>query len=319
MEKLLRYWNKNKRKILITIAVIALVIIIIQIANKIAEEQNQFNDTGQELNTQISQDITKPNESIISETILSETETESNSNFIKQFVEYCNKKDIEKAYEMLSEDCKSELYSTSSIFKENYIDLIFFLEKSYGLELWYQNNGHYTYQITYNEGNLLATGGAISSKNFIDYITIIREDNQLKLNINNFIAKENINKQAEKDGIEVIVNSKSIYLDYEIYNITVKNNTEKTILLSDKKNLDSICLVDENDLKYNSVISEVPTSSLTLNSKYRKTMDIKFNKPYVTNNEILYMQIENIYLDQSQYDSNDALENIEKTNIQIQL
>ena len=36
MRKLLKYWNQNKRKILITIAVIALVIIIIQMINAMA-------------------------------------------------------------------------------------------------------------------------------------------------------------------------------------------------------------------------------------------------------------------------------------------
>ena len=40
MIKLLRYWNQNKRKIIITIAVIAFVFIIIQVANQIVKKQN---------------------------------------------------------------------------------------------------------------------------------------------------------------------------------------------------------------------------------------------------------------------------------------
>ena len=319
MEKLLRYWNQNKRKILITIAVIALVIIIIQIANAIVKQQNEAERNRQEQNTQIAQDVTKPSESIITDTELTEKEIEDNSTVIEQFVQYCNQKDTEAAYNLLSDDCKEELYTNSNIFESGYINQIFTNPKNYELELWYENGNYYTYRITYNEGNLLQTGGVSSSNNFIDYITVVKQNDEFKLNINNFIRKEAINKQGNSNNINILVNSKSIYVDYEIYNITVTNNTQNTILLSDGQSVSDICLLDRNDNTYNSVISELPISSLTLNAQYRKTINIKFNKIYMTSSQIEYMQIKDIYLNKEQYDANLGQENIETTTIQIQL
>ena len=52
MIKLLRYWNQNKRKILITIGVIALIIVIIQIANIVAKKQNEADKNHNKQNVQ---------------------------------------------------------------------------------------------------------------------------------------------------------------------------------------------------------------------------------------------------------------------------
>ena len=90
-------------------------------------------------------------------------------------------------------------------------------------------------------------------------------------------------------------------------------------MLSDGQSVSDICLLDRNDNTYNSVISELPISSLTLNAQYRKTINIKFNKIYMTSSQIEYMQIKDIYLNKEQYDANLGQENIETTTIQIQL
>lgn len=319
MNKLLKYWEANKRKILITIGVIALVFICIRIANQLVKQQNESKKNEIMQNSfSIVKDVTKPDETIISDTKLNEQQTEENSALIKQFVEYCNQKQIQKAYELISQDCKTELYSNEQHFANNYINQIFTNAKNYQLELWAEKNGCYTYKITYNEGNPLQTGG-YTSNNFIDYITIVKDGKNQKLNISNFVNKEQLNKSAESNNVKVQVNSRSIYIDYEIYNITVTNNTEKTILLNDGKSPENFCLLDKNDNQYYSLIHEVAMSSLTINAKYTKTFKLKFNKMYYTNNQIKYMQLKDIYLDKEQYDINLNQENMETTTIKIKL
>jgi hypothetical protein len=58
-------------------------------------------------------------------------------------------------------------------------------------------------------------------------------------------------------------------------------------------------------------------SSLTLDSQYRKTINIKFNKIYMTRSELDAMQMANIYLNKQQYDIKQ--ENAEKITIKINL
>ena len=317
MIKLLRYWNQNKKKILITIAVIAFVIIIIQMINKMIQMQNERDKDKVAKNTIIASDITKPNQSIISDNKLTQKETEEKSNFIEQFVTKCNQHKVDEAYEMLTQDCKIELYPTKQIFISNYINQIFEQEVNYQLELWYSISNCHTYRITYNKGSLLQTGGQTSNSNYIDYITLIKQNGEYKLNINQFIGRTEINRKGENSGIEIQVNNKSIYVDYEIYHMTVQNNTQKTILLNDRKSVNHFKLIGKSNNIFTSVISEVPISSLTLNPQYRKTIDIKFNKIYMTESKVEAIQMENIYLDKEQYDTNQ--ENADTITIRIGL
>lgn len=316
MKKLLRYWNQNKRKILITIAVIALIIIVIQIANSVIKRRNE-KDRNEIKQGTVANDITKPNESIISQDKLTEKETKENSDFIEQFVSFCNQKKADDAYRLLSDDCKNELYPTKELFISNYMNQIFEETVNYELQLWYTVSNCYTYRITYNKGNLLQTGGQGNSGNFLDYITLLKQNGEYKLNINKFIRKQILSKQGSSNGIDVTINSKCIYVDYEIYNVTVQNNTQNTILLNDGTDANNFSLIGRNNSTFSSVISELPISSLTLNPQYRKTIDIKFNKIYMTRSELEAMQMTNIYLNKEQYDTKQ--ENAEKITIKINL
>ena len=317
MIKLLRYWNQNKRKTLITIAVIALIIIVIQIANTMIKEQNKKENNNQIGQNIVANDITKPSESVISDDKLTEKETKENSDFIAQFVNYCNQQKIEEAYNLLTDDCKAELYPTKELFVNNYMNQIFEETVNYELQLWYTVSNCYTYRITYNKGNLLQTGGQGNSSNFLDYITLLKQNGEYKLNINKFIRRQTLSKQGGSNGINITINSKCIYVDYEIYNMTVQNNTQNTILLNDGTNANNFSLIGRNNSTFSSVISELPMSSLTLDSQYRKTINIKFNKIYMTRSELDAMQMANIYLNKQQYDIKQ--ENAEKITIKINL
>ena len=48
MNKLIRYWNQNRVKIILVVAVIAFLIIVIQLLNQVARENNKANNTKKE-------------------------------------------------------------------------------------------------------------------------------------------------------------------------------------------------------------------------------------------------------------------------------
>ena len=216
MIKLLRYWNQNKRKIIITIAVIAFVFIIIQVANQIVKKQNEDKINNNNTNT-ISKvtDLQKPTESTITGQNVPESVTKENTDIIKTFVDYCNNNQAQKSYELLSNDCKEEFNNNINVFINDYYNRIFKTKKTYNLELLYTEAGSYTYKITYYEDNLLATGGTGANNNFEDYITIINQDGERKLNINNFIKNQEINKTQVTNNIEITIKSKKVYRSYE--------------------------------------------------------------------------------------------------------
>lgn len=301
MKKLLKYWNQNRQKILITVGVIVFLFICIQVANNIVKMRNQNKNINEE-NKTVAQDVTKPSESILTDNKVNEKRTEENARIIQDFVAHCNNKKIEEAYSLLSDDCKQEIYSNSNIFAQNYIAQIFNTQKSYKLELWAGYNNCYTYRITYLEGNALQTGGYNTANNFIDYITVVKQGQDPKLNISKLVMKQTLNKTGSEKNIEIKVNSKVVYIDYENYNITVKNGTNRTILLNDGKTNSNSCIIDEMNNEYVALINEIPMNTLTINAQYQKTFNLKFSKMYNADSQMRYMQFKDIYLDKEKYD-----------------
>lgn len=290
MNKIIRYWNQNREKIIIIIAIIAFFFIILKLINGLLKNSNYSNKN---INTNKTVDVTKPNKSEITGQELTEKVTETNTDLIKEFVTYCNYGEIQKAYDLLSSDCKVEYENDISKFQNNYFNKVFDKAKTYKLDLIGSISGAYTYKITYYKENLLATGGN-TSNNIEDYITIINENNENKINISSFIRKENINKTQSNDDIEIIVNSKRVYRSYEIYNLTIKNKTKNIISISDGINNSDIYLMDKKSTKYTAFINEIPTYNLSLKNEQQANIEIKFNKIYDIYRDIKKICFDNI-------------------------
>ncbi|MGN1269536.1 MAG: hypothetical protein ACI4UU_01525 [Clostridia bacterium] len=292
MNKFIRFFNQNKKGIIKVIIIIAFAFILLQLVNSLLKPNKSNNNKLQ----QNIKDNDRPNQSVITGQELSEKVTEENIDIIKQFVKYCNNKEIEQAYSLLSDDCKQEFNNSIDTFKSRYYNNIFKTNKTYNLELWISNKGYYTYKILYYEDNLLATGGAGINNNIEDYITIINQNGENKININGFIGKEIINKSKSIKDVEILINSKNVYRDYESYNITIRNYTENTITISDGETAEDICLLDKNNVKYLSFIEELPEYDLSLKAKRQTTLNINFNKIYDTYRIIKKIKFGNINL-----------------------
>ena len=296
MNKIIRYWNQNRKQIIIVIAIIAFIIIILNVVNGIFK---MINDNSKGNTSQINiEERQKPTQSVITGQNVSKDITDENVDIIKEFVDYCNNMETSKAYELLSNDCKEEFNNDINIFIKNYCKRNFQTKKIYNLELMFKESNSYTYKTTYYEDNLLATGGS-TSNNFEDYITIIKQNGENKLNINNFIKKQEINKTQTTEEIEIYIKSKRIYREYEQYRIEIKNNTENTISISNGENDEDICLLDKNNVKYVSFLYEIPIYSLSIKPKRTTELDITFNKIYDTYRIMEKMQFDNIRLNQS--------------------
>jgi len=313
VKRFIRYWNQNRGKIILIIAMIAFIIIIIQVVNHILEN-------GEKKRLEESKiDKTKPIQSVITGEKVSTEKTEENTNVIKEFVEYCNNKEYEKAYGLLTEECKREFNNDVNTFVKNYCNNVFATNKTYSIELWLNTENMYTYRVKYYEDNLLATGSMNLDKNIEDYITIIEQNNENKMSINGFITEKIINKSQNVNNVEIIINSKKIYKNYEIYNITIRNRTTKTIRISDGEDNENIALLDTNNVEYPSFINEIPVDRLSLKSGYEKNINIKFNKVYDRYRIIEKVKFENIILDEEKYIQNPNDINIEKIEIKIDI
>lgn len=310
MNELVRYWNQNRGKIIITIAIIAFVIIIIQAINNMLKNRMQTN-------VSTITDPTQPVQSVITGEKVSVEKTEENTDFIEEFVQNCNDKEYDKAFSLLTEECKNEFNNDINNFINNYCNKIFTTTKIYNLELWLHNGKLYTYRVKFYEDNLLATGSSSMDNNIEDYITVTNQNDESRISVNGLIVEKEIEKSQTVNDIQIMINSSKVYKNYEKYSITIRNGSNKTILISANQDNGDICLMDENDVEYKSFLNEIPMDNLILKPGEEKSISINFNKIYDLYRIIEKIKFSNIILDGEKYMESPNESNLEKIEVII--
>lgn len=275
MNKLIRFYNQNRHIVWVVILAVAAFIALIHILDDFAYEQNIAK-----------QDNKTPNNSSFNynySVITGQEVGNDSAEIIDNFIEYCNNGQVENAYELLSEECKTILYPSLEDFTKKYYNKIFNEKKSYIYQAWISGYNSDTYRIDFTE-DMLATGKPAKTS-IVDYYTIVKNNEEYKLNINKFVGIETINKEITKDNVLINVVRKKIYMDYEIYNIKVVNNTQTAIFLDDMSGTDNIYVEDNNEQKYFWFNSEIIESDIKVRRGYTQELSIKFNKGYNKNNK----------------------------------
>lgn len=308
----------NKYTLLgIIIAIILLLCVRQLIINFYKEDQKQkqkeTGNTVSNINTQY-----RPQETVISGEDITKEDQKSNEQIIEEFISYCNNMDIQQAYNMLTDECKQEVfYNNIQNFQENYINKIFNTKKIYSMQSWVSNYWD-TYRMLFSE-DALATGQVTQNK-IEDYYTIINNNGEYKLNINGYIGRQQINKEGQADGVTIQLLTKDIYKDYEIYNIRVENNTGNTIMLDSKRNTNTVYLLSSSEQKFIAYMYELEDTRLIINNGLKTTMSIRFNKIYSNRTKMSRMVFEDIIKD---YDTYKTVQNKEeysnKARISIEL
>ena len=206
MHKLIKFYYDNKTKIIKIGLLIIFILLIIQLMNYIAKLNNQKEEKGTLISTeQNNNDSNKENtntsvaaeKSAVTGELVDKEQITNAQNIIEQFVSYCNNGETEKAYNLLSKDCKNEVYKNLNIFETLYYKENFGgnIKKTATIENWFGN----TYTV-YISADIMATGKIEDTKKR-DYYTLVDEEGSTKLNINSFIKKENINKEQTENNI----------------------------------------------------------------------------------------------------------------------
>lgn len=319
MYKLIRFYNQNRKKIFKIILIIVFIIGIIQLLNWLTKEknnkkvQNNVIENSSVINNDTQKELVS-NKSVVSGEKISNYKLEKDTDVIKKFITYCNDKELENAYELLTDECKEEMFSTIDDFKDIYYMPIFNGEsKVYTLENWVNS----IYKVEIND-DALATGKYEKENAVIDYITVEEnDDGEYRLNINKYIGKDDLNKETEHNGIKIKVVEASMYTDYTIYTFEVTNDSNRTILLDDLSNIDTMYIETNNGVKYSSYSHELTQEELKVGISEKKKISIKYYSKYISTKKIDKMVFSKVILDyeklknlnsKSQFDNYSILE-----------
>ena len=298
MYNLIRLWHQNKKAFISILAGIVFLFLIIQILNMAIKKKNQENlssyeNTNANSTTNTTSEEAKKgllsNQSAITGQSVSKEELKDATDLIYNFVDYCNQQDLDKAYDLLSKDCKEQIFPSVDVFKTSYYNNVFAgQKKSCTIENWINN----IYKVNIKE-DALATGN-VTGYAKQDYMTIVEEDDGYKLNINNYIGFEQINRKTSRDNITMEVASKNTYKDYEEYNIKVTNNTENIIQLDNVTSAKTLYLEDSKGATYSYYNHELTDQTLTVAVGQTKEVTIKFYSTFVSTKKIKYIVFSNI-------------------------
>ncbi len=303
MHKFISFYNKNKEVIFLSLLIVFLIVGGVHLLNMFVKNKNSNSSTIQETNnTYVSpqQEIkekqeNKAKQSIISNNTKQDDTFKKESTVIDTFIGYCNKKEIEQAYSLLTDECKDVLYPTIDDFKRMYIEENFSTYKTYTI----QNYVNDTYMIDFTE-DMLSTGMSNNGEVIRDYFTIVGD----KLNISEYIGRRNINKEKIENDITIAVYYKDVFMDYEEYSIAVYNGTNNTIKLDSLENTKSIYLVNTNGIQYPAYSHELLESLIEIPMKSTRKLDIKFYNKYVSTNNISGMVFSDIIKNYEEYNNN---------------
>jgi len=299
MNRLIRLWNQNRKECIAGIVIIIAIWLLIQLLNmyyantsKIKNEPKNAVPIYHAEEVQNVEIEKEPTAEMSGNGEIGETAAEQNVEVMKNFIQYCNERNVEAAYNLLATETKTFLFSNIQDFEKNYIQAYFQTRRGLDYELWKTGGGSYTYKITLLN-DALAEGTLNTNTSYIDYFTIVAQDGYWKLNLGGLIRYTKLDKTKEDKGTVWNVIGKEVYMNYEVYTIKVTNRSGKTILLDSLQDKTSIFATGNTGTTYSAFLNEIPMADIVLKNYGSSTFKVKFNKIYnsITTQSITFSQV----------------------------
>ncbi len=251
----------------------------------------------------------EPNVSVMTEDEVPEKWQATIESTIDTFVQRCNNKEYESAYNMLSDDCKDAVYPTLSSFQK-YVDNRFKEKRSYSIQNFSNVGKQYIYDVNLMD-DLMATG--LTNKEFYyneEKFVFTEDDKSLKLAISGFVRRNNLNIFAEDENLKVNILYKDVYYDHEIYSVTLTNRSTHPIVIADGTTNNEVVINTGEDERSE---KNVGTYGIVLQPNESKSYKFQFNKYCDDGNAPTYMMFNNIRVLQS-YSGNESTRQAELDN-----
>ena len=264
--KIRRFFRKNKKKIIIILIIWTVVIAInyyLKYRTKIVLPKTTY----------------EPHSPVMDTTDkVPEKYKEPISNLIHNYVEYCNNKQYEEAYNLLSEKFKDRYCNNIEEFKK-YVDKTFDTKKIYNIQNFSNLDDTYVYRVRLLD-DILASGTTDQYLYTEDKYVIKEENNTLKLALNGYCGQQNLNIDVEDDNMEIKILKKDIQYDETSYSIQIKNKTNNFIVLADSMTNNEIQLKLPNEVRSAKYMSDsnlviLPNETITKEITFTEYFDDK--------------------------------------------
>lgn len=274
--------NKFIKKYGKLIGIILITLIVIYSIDKIVKSISEVNTVPETSLT--------PNISVINSKKTPKKVQKTTEDFVEEFVNYCNEGEYEKAYNLLSEDCREYRFKTLEEFTL-YIKNRFYAKRNYSIQSYSVYNKKYIYVLKLFD-DIMATGLTNNNYKYKEEIIIAyyNDKNEIVFNFGEFIDREKISSVQENDYLKVDVESRIINYGNEIYYVRLTNRSNYTIVIQDGNVEDEEVLLNiGNENRANEI-----SNPIVLKPRESKTISVYFNKFYDDGDESKSIILNNI-------------------------
>jgi len=279
--KVRNFFKKHKNKIYV---VLVIWIVIIAINYLLGHKKEKI-----VLNTTYA-----PHEVLLtSDTEVPEELTSPIEDLIDNYVNKCNNKDYEGAFQLLTDDCKTHLFNDSLDEFTKYASSVFPKKKRYSIQNYSNYGGYYIYNIKLID-DIITTG--LTNQTYAYYeekIAIKKEGNNLKLCVNDYMGYKELKNISEDDYLKIRVETKQQYYSYEIYTVKVTNKTDKQVILYDGIAGGEIYLISGTDKRLPTLVNAplilIPGETKTIRITFAKYFDESTPADHLTFDKIRIM------------------------------
>lgn len=196
---------------------------------------------------------------------------------IDTYFNYCNNKEYQKAYNMLTKDCQDYLYNGSISSFRQYVDETFQNKKIYNIQNFSNIGEIYIYNLRILD-DIMTTGTTGGYNTYQEKIALIKENGTMKISNQGYIGRKVFNNVVGEDNnLKIKILSKNMSYTREEYAIEITNKTNGYILFGNGMTANEITL----NLKDQSRAAlDLINNNIIVEPREKKTYYILFDKYY---------------------------------------
>ncbi len=265
--KFRRFFRANKRLFLIIIIIWATIFFINMILSNMPEEY--VPETTYEAHTSVISSSSTPSEM-----------KDPIEEMINEYVSYCNEGNYQKAFDMLSEDCKTYEFDNDIIKFMDHVLTKMPTPKVHSIQSYskanHDNKIMYIYVVKYTE-DLLASGLTNEEYRYTqENMTFFKNNNTIEMNVGNYIYHADVKSISENEYLKIDVIDKKVYYSMESYEVKFTNRSNYTVVVADGEEIDEVILTLNNESRQSGELDNIvlePKQSLVLELEFPKFID----------------------------------------------